>query len=50
MMGLYNTWSLKAELSAFAHTSIREDFRHHLEKARQAGGMRNDIQTRDAPF
>ena len=50
MMGLHNAWSLNAELSGFAHTSIREDFRRHLEEAAKEGGMRAYFQTRDAPF
>jgi enoyl-CoA hydratase len=50
MMGLHHAWSLNAELSAFAHTSMRPDFRRHLEEARQEGGMRAYIQKRDAPF
>jgi enoyl-CoA hydratase/carnithine racemase len=50
MMGLHNAWSLNAELSAFAHTSFREDFRRRLEDARKEGGMRAFIQERDAPF
>jgi enoyl-CoA hydratase len=50
MMGLYNAWSVNAELASFAHASIREDFRRHLEEARKQGGMRGFIETRDAPF
>jgi enoyl-CoA hydratase/carnithine racemase len=50
MMGLYNAWNLNAELASFAHSSIREDFRRHLDEARQQGGMRAYIATRDAPF
>lgn len=50
MMGLYNAWSLNAELASFAHTSVREDYRRHLEEARKQGGMRAFIETRDAPF
>jgi enoyl-CoA hydratase len=50
MMGLYNAWNLNAELASFAHSSIREDFRRHLEEARQQRGMRAYIATRDAPF
>lgn len=50
MMGLHNAWSLNAELSAFAHTSQREDFKRHLEEARERGGLRAFIQARDAPF
>jgi enoyl-CoA hydratase/carnithine racemase len=50
MMGLYNAWSLNAELASFAHTSMREEFRRHLDEARQQGGMRAYIATRDAPF
>ena len=50
MMGLYNAWSFNAELASFAHTSMREEFRRHLDEARQQGGMRAYIATRDAPF
>ena len=50
MMGLHNAWNLNAELPAFAHTSIREEFKRHLEDARNEGGMRSYIETRDAPF
>jgi len=50
MMGLYNAWSLNAELASYAHTSMRQDFRRHLDEARQQGGMRAFIEARDAPF
>jgi enoyl-CoA hydratase/carnithine racemase len=50
MMGLYNAWSLNAELASFAHTSMREDYRRHLEEARKQGGMRAFIEARDGPF
>jgi enoyl-CoA hydratase len=50
MMGLYNAWNLNAELASFAHTAMREDFRHHLEEVRKQHGMRAFIETRDAPF
>ena len=50
MMGLDKAWSLGAELSAFAHASQREDFKRHLDTARESGGLRGYIQTRDAPF
>ena len=50
MMGLTNAWSLNAELSALAHTSQREDFKRHIEEAGQQRGMREFLQTRDAPF
>jgi enoyl-CoA hydratase len=48
MMGLYNAWNLNAELASFAHSSIREDFRRHLEEARQQRGMRRSNQSRSA--
>jgi len=50
MMGLSNAWTLNAELSALAHSSVRPEFRQHLEDAAKEGGMRGYIQTRDAPF
>ena len=50
MMGLMNAWTLNAELSAFAHSSQRAEFRQHLEEARQQEGMRAFLQARDAPF
>jgi len=50
MMGLSNAWTLNAELSALAHSSVRPEFRQHLEDAAKEGGMRGYIQARDAPF
>jgi len=50
MMGLYNAWNLGAEFSAFAHTSQREEYKRHLDQARETGGLRAYIQVRDAPF
>ncbi len=50
MMGLHNALSLGAELSAFAHTSQREEYKRHLDEARVSGGLRSYIQVRDAPF
>jgi hypothetical protein len=38
------------ELSAFAHSSQREDFKRHLQEAQKQGGMRAFLQRRDGPF
>ena len=50
MTGLHNAWNLNAGLSSSGHRSIREDFKRHFEQARNEGGMRSYIETRDAPF
>jgi len=50
MMGLHKAWTLGAELSAFAHSSQREDYKRHLDEVRKTGGLRSYIQTRDEPF
>ncbi len=50
MMGLHKAWTLGAELSAFAHSSQREDYKRHLDDARKNGGLRSYIQVRDEPF
>ena len=50
MMGLHSAWNLNAELSAFAHTSQREEYKKPLEDAGVTGGMRAYLQLRDAPF
>ncbi len=50
MMGLAKAWSLNAEFSALAPLSRREEFYRPLEEARQRGGVRAFIESRDAPF
>jgi enoyl-CoA hydratase/carnithine racemase len=50
MMGLGKAWSLNAELAAMARVAKREEFARPLEEARNRGGVRAFIETRDAPF
>jgi enoyl-CoA hydratase/carnithine racemase len=50
MMGFRNALVLNTELSAFAHTSKREEFQRPLDEARQKGGLRSFLSVRDGPF
>lgn len=50
MMGLTNAWALNAELSAVAHSSVREEWRRPMEDATRERGARGYIEVRDAPF
>lgn len=50
VMGLSNAWTLNAELSGVVHSSVRPEYRQHLEEAAKAGGAKGYIDARDAPF
>jgi enoyl-CoA hydratase/carnithine racemase len=50
MMGLYNALNLNVELSALAHSSVKESGRRRFMDAQKQGGLRAFLQERDGPF
>ena len=50
MMGFKDAWTIDGQLSAAAHTLLREELRRPLDEKRKAEGTRAYLQMRDGPF
>ena len=50
MMGFRDAWTLDGQLSAGAHTMLREELRRPLEETRKNQGTKAYLQMRDGPF
>lgn len=50
MMGFRDAWTLDGQLSAAAHTMLREELRRPLEETRKNQGTKAYLQMRDGPF
>ncbi len=50
VMGFRDAWTLDGELSAAAHTMLREELRRPLEDTRKNQGTKAYLQMRDGPF
>ena len=50
MMGFRDAWTLDGQLSAGAHTMLREELRRPLEETRKNHGTKAYLQMRDGPF
>jgi len=50
MMGFKDAWTIDGQLSAAAHTLLREELRRPLEEKRKHEGTRAYLQMRDGPF
>jgi enoyl-CoA hydratase/carnithine racemase len=50
MMGFKDAWTMDGQMSAAAHTLLREELRRPLEEKRKNEGTRAYLQMRDEPF
>ena len=50
MMGFKDAWTMDGQMSAAAHTLLREELRRPLEETRKNEGTRAYLQMRDGPF
>jgi enoyl-CoA hydratase/carnithine racemase len=50
MMGFKDAWTMDGQMSAAAHTLLREELRRPLEEKRKNEGTRAYLQMRDGPF
>jgi enoyl-CoA hydratase/carnithine racemase len=50
MMGFKDAWTIDGQLSAAAHTLLREELRRPLDEKRKSEGTKAYLQMRDGPF
>ena len=50
MMGFKDAWTMDGQLSAAAHTLLREELRRPLDEKRKSEGTKAYLQMRDGPF